>query len=121
MTHCDVGYPKKFLPCMIEATAEDPEPTNGSNTISLLLVSASTQRSANSTGNWHGCAVFSGWLAFTFGISQTNLSSSSLMSSQKSEGFLPKGFPLSSPLLAPLKDRFPGYFDGTLISSKLNV
>ena len=56
----------------------------------FLGVSALIKRRGIVTGNWHGCTVFSTWLAFTFGISHT------------SEGFFPNGLPLSSPFLLPL-------------------
>jgi hypothetical protein len=48
-------------------------------TKSPSFVSARTSRSTSSIGNWQGWIVFSTWLCFTFGMTQT------------SPGFLPSG------------------------------
>src|SRR4051794_26192318 len=103
------------------AMAVDPDPANGSRTVLPSSLRASTHLSTNSTGNWQGWAVFSTWFDLTLGMSQTAPSHSSSRNSQKSPGFFPKGLPESCPFFGPLKCRFPGYFDGTLTESKLNV
>src|SRR5580693_8128927 len=85
-----ISHPTNLRRSNPAATAEEPEPINGSATKPPGLVNALTSRCTNATGNWQGWSVFSTWRDLTFGISHT------------SEGFLPSGLPLNSPLFGPL-------------------
>src|SRR3989304_4238849 len=104
-----MSQPYPIRSCLSAATTADPTPIYGSNTTSPGADRASTNRSTSSTGNWQGWLVFSTWLDFTFGISQT------------SEGFLPNGLPGSCPALGPLKCFLLGYLEGIRTESKLKT
>ena len=67
----------------LSTTPVVPDPIKGSNIRAPGSVRALINLCGMATGNWHGCSVFSICKALTFGISQT------------SDGFFPRGFPLS--------------------------
>src|SRR5438552_2499766 len=103
-----MSAPAARRPCLTAAHAVLPTPTYGSTTRSPGAVSARTNRSTSSTGNWHGWIVFSTWLAFTLG------------KIHRSPGFFPRGCPVYWPAFFPFQALLPGYFWRTRTGSRSN-